>query len=94
MAAIAAAPHTIEIEMQPAEGWLLRVIGLVERRGFEVVSVNAETAIPGRPARLTLSASPRGPERRIDVLQAQLRRLHGVVDVRGFETGAQLEAAS
>jgi acetolactate synthase-1/3 small subunit/acetolactate synthase II small subunit len=94
MAAFPAVPFSIEIEMTPSEGWLLRAIGLVERRGFEILSVSAETAAPGRPARLSLSAVARDGGRSLEVLQAQIRRLHGVLTVRAVEASPRLEAAS
>ncbi|MES2755278.1 MAG: ACT domain-containing protein, partial [Pseudomonadota bacterium] len=60
------------------EGALVRILGLVERRGYRLDRVVAEEGT------LTLSLTPRDPGRRLDVLAAQLRRLHDVTDVTPF----------
>ena len=69
--------HCFEIEIDQAEGALLRVLGTVERRGFSLLELNA-----GKPdadsvaLRLTLDG-----ERDPEVLCRQLQRL---VDVRAI----------
>lgn len=72
----------IEIDFDASEGALLRMLGLVERRGFVVgaVAMNAEA---GRGA-LSLDVSARDPSRRLDVVAGQLRRLHEVRNVAIF----------
>jgi acetolactate synthase II small subunit len=72
----------IEIDFDAAEGALLRMLGLVERRGFVVgaVAMNAEA---GRGA-LMLDVSARDPSRRLDVVAGQLRRLHEIRSVSVF----------
>ncbi len=82
MAAIRIESCTLEIDMTPAEGWLVRLLGLVERRGFEVEGVSAEAGPAGRASTIRLTARPRNPERTADVLIPQLRRLYGVHAVR------------
>lgn len=67
----------IEITFQPGEGAVLRMLGLVERRGFLVGGITMRSN-PDR-ATLALDLAPRDPGRRPDVLARQLRRL---VDVR------------
>ena len=65
----------IEIAFAPAEGAVLRMLGLIERRGFAlrgVVMSEAEGA-------LRIEVEPRDACRRLDVIAAQLRRL---VEVR------------
>ena len=69
----------IEIAFDPAEGAVLRMLGLVERRGFEVGAI-AMHAEAGKGA-LSLDVIARDPSRRLDVIAGQLRRLHEVRDV-------------
>jgi len=75
----------IEIDFAMAEGAVLRMLGLVERRGFEVRSI----AMTGREGRgsLSLDVSPRDPGRRPEVVAGQLRRLNDVRHVRLSEPG-------
>ncbi|HEX5182360.1 MAG TPA: ACT domain-containing protein [Allosphingosinicella sp.] len=68
----------IHVDFDATEGALLRLLGLVERRGFAVSGL-AMRAADGRFT-LSLDVAPRDPARRLDVVAAQLRRL---VDVRG-----------
>jgi acetolactate synthase II small subunit len=66
----------IEIAFAMREGAMLRVLGLVERRGFEVRGVTmAEHR--GR-ASLAIDVRKRDPGRRLAVVAGQLRRLHDV----------------
>ena len=78
----------IEIDFDAAEGALLRMLGLVERRGFVVgaVAMNAEE---GRGA-LSLDVTARDPSRRLEVVAGQLRRLHDVrnVSIHPSQSGA------
>ncbi len=66
------------IEFEPCEGAIIRMIGLVERRGFIVRRVAMAEQPCGRRATLTFMAEGRDPGRSIDVLALQLGRLHGV----------------
>ena len=68
----------IRIGFRNDEGALIRILGLIERRGYKLERVAAEDNV------LTLSITPRDPGRRLDVLAAQLRRLHDVTDVTPF----------
>ena len=68
----------IRIAFRNEEGALIRILGLVERRGYRLERVAAEDGV------LTLSVAARDPGRRLDVLAAQLRRLHDVSDVTPF----------
>ena len=69
----------VAIEFAPAEGALVRIVGLVERRGFLVRGV-AMTDRDGRGT-LTLDVEPRDAARSLDVLSLQVGRLHGVRSV-------------
>ncbi|RST29479.1 acetolactate synthase 3 regulatory subunit domain protein [Sphingomonas ginkgonis] len=67
---------TLHIDFTPGEGAIIRALGLIERRGFELRDVAAE----GR--RLTVAVEPRGPGRQLDVLRRQLERLVDVTAVQ------------
>jgi len=67
---------SIEIGFANVEGALLRMLGLVERRGFQLRSVTM--AERGEESLLSIHVQARFPERSLDVLAAQLRRLHDV----------------
>lgn len=90
--------HRIDIEFARAEGAVLRLIGLVERKGFEVTGIDmpaANDAGPGGAARLSLSIVARDPARRIEVLSRHVAKVHGVSAVRPHACGpAMLERAS
>jgi acetolactate synthase II small subunit len=75
----------IEVDFDAAEGALLRICGLVERRGFAVSGV-AMSAREGRGS-LSLDVEARDPGRRLDVIARQLRRLVEVRDVAIFPSG-------
>jgi acetolactate synthase regulatory subunit len=69
----------IHVDFDAAEGALLRMVGLVERRGF-VVSGVSMAAADGRGS-LSLDIAARDPSRRLEVVAAQLQRLIEVRDV-------------
>ena len=69
----------VVIDFASAEGALVRMIGLVERRGFRVRGISmAEEA---ERASLTLDVQPLDARRSLDVLALQLGRLHEVRQV-------------
>jgi acetolactate synthase II small subunit len=74
----------IQIDFAMAEGALLRMLGLVERRGFEVRGL-AMAERDGRGS-LSLEVRPRDAGRRLDVIAGQLRRL---ADVRNVTVSSQ-----
>lgn len=65
------------IDYAAVEGALLRILGLVERRGFDLRRVAMAEVADGR-ATLALEVSPREPGRRLATLQKQIERLHGI----------------
>lgn len=77
----------IEITFSPGEGAVLRMLGLVERRGFLVNGI-AMTSAANRGS-LAIDVEPRDPSRRLDVMARQLRRLVDVqsVDVTSNHSG-------
>ena len=64
------------IGFEPADGAVIRMLGLVERRGFLVRRI---AMVDGAGSGcLTLDLEPRDASRRLEVLELQLARLHGV----------------
>lgn len=68
--------HLIHIELDRLEGSLLRVLGLVERRGFYIDA--AELYDLGEKRGLSLTVRPRDPSRSTDTLGLQIDRLYGI----------------
>jgi len=59
----------IDIAFTPAEGAVIRMLGVVERRGFEL------RGIAMSDGRLALDVAARDPSRRLEIVAGQLRRL-------------------
>ena len=76
---------SIEIAFAPAEGAVLRMLGLVERRGFALRGVTMEER--GESGTLSIQVEPRDAGRRLDVIANQLRRLVEVRTVTAHERG-------
>lgn len=73
--------HTIHIQINRADGSLLRLIGLVERRGFEIHGMDMKdlaVAAGGEWRTLALTVASRDGTRCIDNLGRQIDRLFGV----------------
>ena len=77
--------HSLELALDRAEGALLRVLGTIERRGWNVVAVNAATHADAYAVRVTLDGA-----RDAQILCRQLERL---VDVRQVRLVGADEAA-
>ena len=69
------------IEFATMEGAVLRMLGLVERRGFRIRGVSMNERSGGESGSLALQLAPDHPARSVCVLAAQLGRLHGVESV-------------
>lgn len=69
------------VDFTPGEGTVLRMLGLIERRGFRVRGIGMNEKSCGRRALLMLDLVPLDSGRSLDVLGLQLRRLHEVNDV-------------
>ena len=69
----------LEITFTPGEGAILRMLGLVERRGFMVRGIAMTEMEEG--ASLAVDVEPRDSGRRLDVVARQLNRL---IDVRSI----------
>jgi acetolactate synthase-1/3 small subunit/acetolactate synthase II small subunit len=81
------------VEFTPCEGAIVRMIGLVERRGFIVRRVAMAEQPCGRRATLTFMAEGRDAGRSLDTLALQLGRLHGVSRVDHETARIQDQAA-
>ncbi len=69
--------HSIHIELDRAEGTLMRILGLVERRGFNIEA--CELYDLGEDKRgLTLQVRVRDAGRTIETLCLQIDRLYGI----------------
>ncbi len=77
------------IDFTRGEGAVLRLIGQVERRGFEVTSMSLPEHGDG-PARLTLGVTKRDPARRFDTLSRHVATIHGVTGVRAREAAPHI----
>ena len=67
------------IAYRDEEGAIGRIVGLVERRGFELRGLTMTGEGTGH--KLTLDVAARDSSRRLDVLDLQLRRLNVVSQV-------------
>ncbi len=76
------------VSFTPGEGAVVRLLGLVERRGYAVRAVHMEERTDG--ASMTIEVEPRDPARRVDVVARQLHRL---VDVNSVSIVTQNEGS-
>lgn len=75
----------MSIEFDTAEGAVVRMLGLIERRGFVVHGIGMTEHEGGDTALMMVELAPRDAGRRLDVLDLQLRRLHGVREIATFD---------
>jgi len=69
--------HTLTIQLGGSEGAVIRVLGLIERRGFILGKCSVgEVDSGGRRMEVQVSSS-----RPVDLLERQLERLHDVFHV-------------
>lgn len=83
----------IVIDFNRSEGAVLRLIGQVERRGFEVTSMALPEHGAG-PARLTLGVAARDASRSFDTLSRHVAKIYGVTAVRAAAHAPFMERAS
>ena len=67
----------LTIEFSPEEGAIIRLLGLIERRGYEVKTINLPITNKDKSS-LDIAVIARDTGRDIGVLQRQISRLIGV----------------
>ncbi len=77
-------PYRLDLIVKPAEGALVRVIGMVERRGFPPRSVHAVPRADGRWD-LQIEVDVGRP---LETLRHQLEKVYDCESVRIVEAGA------
>lgn len=82
----------VTVKLDAVDGALVRLLGLVERRGFRLRGV--AMAEQGEAASVTLDIEPRDAGRSLDTLDLQLRRLIEVRDVSYSTTNQAAGALS
>jgi acetolactate synthase-1/3 small subunit/acetolactate synthase II small subunit len=68
----------VTIEYYVAEGAVIRMLGLVERRGFRVTRIVMAEQPCGRRGTLVLEVAASDAARSIEILALQIGRIHGV----------------
>ena len=76
----------LEIGFAMNEGAVMRLLGVVERRGFEVRGISMAEAKDGEGA-IALEVRARDASRSLDIVAGQLQRLHDVRKVDCFQQG-------
>jgi len=71
--------HTLKLTIQRVEGAVIRTLGLIERRGFSVTSINtvAEDASPHMEMTLEIHS----PQRSAETLARHVEKLFDVTNV-------------
>lgn len=77
--------NTLIIDIIEQEGALQRIIGLIERRGFSIATLEKTPAFDGQTT-LKMQVSAREGLRPMDVLMRQITRLFDVKSVMSSET--------
>jgi acetolactate synthase regulatory subunit len=77
--------HTLKVSFEGKEGALVRLLSLVQRRGFSVEGMEMPQTSEG-VKNITLTISPMGSFYRVDILQRQIERL---LEVRSVSIAAQ-----
>ena len=68
----------IRIDFAMAEGAVLRVLGLIERRGYRLCAIGMTEHEDGETASMELEIAARDAGRDLAVLDRQIRRLVGI----------------
>ncbi len=71
--------HTMKLTICRVEGAMIRALGLIERRGFAVTSINATENEPAQQLELIIGL--RSADRSVDVLARQIEKLFDVCSV-------------
>lgn len=69
--------YTLDIQLSGCEGSVIRALGLIERRGYRLLTCSLDEADPkGQKMQVSVASSRPG-----DLLKRQLERLHDVLQV-------------
>ena len=71
--------HTLRMNVHKVEGALVRLLGLIERRGFAVTSMNAHPDESAQHVEVTVSVHSAG--RSVETLARQIQKLYDVRSV-------------
>ena len=71
--------HTLRMTIQKVEGAIIRLLGLIERRGFSVTAMNAHSDDAAQQVEITLQLRSTG--RSVDTLTRQIEKLYDVRSV-------------
>ena len=78
--------YTLRLSVQAAEGAIIRILGLVERRGFALARV--DTTSPENNGHLDMELDVVSAGRSIDLLMRQLEKLFDVSSVLHLQSDA------
>jgi len=71
--------HTLRMNIHKVEGAIIRLLGLIERRGFSVTAMNAHTDEASQQVEITVHLHSAG--RSVDTLARQIGKLYDVRSV-------------
>jgi len=71
--------HTLRMTIQKVEGAIIRLLGLIERRGFSVTGMNAHADEAAQQVEITVHVNSAG--RSIETLAKQIEKLYDVRSV-------------
>ncbi len=82
--------HTLRMNIHKVEGALIRLLGLIERRGFAVTAMNAHSDDASQQVEITVHLHSAG--RSVDILARQIEKLYDVRSVACLTAGEQATA--
>ena len=71
--------HTLRMNIQKVEGAIIRLLGLIERRGFSVTAMNAHSDDARQEVEITVHLRSAG--RSVETLARQIEKLYDVRSV-------------
>ena len=77
--------HTLRMNIQKVEGAIIRLLGLIERRGFSVTGMQAHTDDARQEVEITVHV--RSATRSIETLAKQIEKLYDVRSVACLTVG-------
>jgi acetolactate synthase II small subunit len=77
--------HTLRMNVHKVEGAMIRLLGLVERRGFSVTAMNAHSDDASQQVEITMQVRSAG--RSVDTLTRQIAKLYDVRSVACLTAG-------